>query len=30
LTQAYERLDQITFEGAFRRNDIGVDLGLRG
>jgi len=30
LERAYQRLDQITFEGAYRRNDIGVDLGLRG
>ncbi|MDA9151399.1 phosphoribosylamine--glycine ligase [Schleiferiaceae bacterium] len=29
LAKAYERLDQIEFEGVYRRNDIGVDLGLR-
>ncbi len=29
LQKAYDRLDQISFEGAYRRNDIGVDLGLR-
>lgn len=29
LTLAYAQLDQIEFEGAYRRNDIGVDLGLR-
>lgn len=29
LDRAYHRLDQISFSGAYRRNDIGVDLGLR-
>lgn len=29
LDRAYDRLDQISFSGAYRRNDIGVDLGLR-
>ena len=29
LQKAYARLDQISFDGVYRRNDIGADLGLR-